>query len=129
MEMIPVDTVITCSRKNHRIGVLYEPVKAGDPLKLSSVLFTIGQKRIQGEPFKCTICGFAYCMDGMIHTREGWLPSDPPSLEVPRKPREFDKTVRDLGQDRPEAVQARALAAHRKEKKEKRDLRGNRGNG
>jgi hypothetical protein len=77
MRTINKGVMITCSRKGHRIGRLTKPVQMGDPLKLSVINFRRGQERIQGEPPECKMCGGKYELDGMVHTRRGWLPRDP----------------------------------------------------
>jgi hypothetical protein len=124
MEYIEKNTVITCSRRHHPIGTLTEQIKAGDPLKFFAVYFFAGQRRVQGEPFNCRLCGSLYWLDGKLHTVNGWMPDDPKMEPVKPKPREMKATKLKLDPERKEAKQDKALKAKqdvRKQEKERRE--------
>ena len=142
MDYIKKTTIISCSRKDHLIGVVSQPLKVGDPFRMNSILFNMGQDRIQGEPPKCKVCGTPYFLDGKVHTIKGWMPSDPkmeptpkpremkghklklaPHIEPMPKPREMKGHKLKLDPNRSEAKQARELAKVRKDKKDKKDKR------
>jgi hypothetical protein len=119
MISIPSGTKVTCSRKGHPIGLTFEPLKAGDPLRFSALVMVPGQERIQGEHPKCKIDGSVYFLDGKIHTDQGWMPGDPRMDPVKQK-KDFSEK-RDRNQGKSEAAHAKNLAKHRKDKKEKKE--------
>ena len=119
--MIPKNTLITCRRKNHPIGVLSKPIQSGIPLALALVNFEAGQERIQGEPFRCTICDSLYAKDGMIHSHAVWIPADPHLEPVKKKPKKFKATKLKLHPPTKEDKQKKNLEKVRKDKKPKKD--------
>lgn len=80
--LIPKGAVVICPRKGHRICTAKVDIISGSLASTKQVDFETGQERIAGEPMKCKICGSPYVVQGMIHTKEGWMPHDP-VLETP----------------------------------------------
>jgi hypothetical protein len=123
MELIPQGTIVICSRKHHHIGAMTEPLKSGDPLKLSALNFNVGQDRIQGDRPNCAICGSPYWIDGKVHTLQGWLPSEP--VMEPVKPHKVfvkGQVKARARQDTEEKKQEKRLKKVRdKKKKDKKD--------
>jgi hypothetical protein len=118
--MIPKNTLLTCRRKNHPIGVLSKPIQSGIPLALALINFESGQERRQGEPFRCTICDSLYSKDGMIHSHGQWIPEDPHLEPVKKKPKDFKPTKLKLKPPTKEEKQKKVLEKVRKDKKPKK---------
>ncbi len=76
-KVLPKGTQILCPRKRHLIGVTSENYTDSDTLRFSIINFEPGQSRIAGEPMKCKLCDSAYFVQNKLHTRSGWMPTDP----------------------------------------------------
>jgi hypothetical protein len=117
---IPINTLLVCPRKLHRIGVTNDAVQTNIPLSLRQLDFEAGQERVQGEPFKCRICGSPYYHGGKVHTENGWSPDDPQIQPVKEKDREMKAKKFDHAKGRPEDKDAARLKKARKDKPEKK---------